>query len=684
MNPKRIEVLSPVGSPETLIAAVRCGADAVYLGSKAFSARRNAENFDNTALKEAVRFCHIRGVKVYLTHNIMCRESELSDAVELARFAQGVGVDGLIIQDLGLAAAIRRTCPDIELHASTQMSLHSPAALPILKSLGFSRVVAAREMNKRQLSEFCSAARALEMEVEVFVHGALCMSVSGQCLLSSMLGGRSGNRGLCAGPCRLPFKAQGGTGFDLSLKDLSLTEHINELSEMGVASLKIEGRMKRPEYVAASTSAIRSAVDSGFVPQDIETALLNVFSRSGFTDSYFTGRLSRDMFGIRTKDDVEKAGGSFAFLHELYRRERQSVPISIKAAITVGEPIKLSISDGPNTVSVTGEIVSEAKSRPITKEGISDALSKLGSTPYFAKDVEVSVSGDAFVPNSLLNSLRREAAEKLDQLRGMVKNCTTNEYVNMGGGKKVFDSNPRLIARVPSAEMIASNVQGVTFMVPSEKIIGEKITVNGVIAELPRFIENETKLKEQISELKKIGINSAFCGNLSAVALCKEAGLEVIGGMGLNVCNSETVGALRLLGVDSVTLTPEMPLSNAVKLGGGLPSGIFAYGRLPLMLLRSCPLRNGRSCAECVGKGTLTDRLDVKFPIICRGGVSELLNSKPHFLADRLSETRGLDFLLLYFTDESPEQIDRIISIYKNGGKPDFDYTRGAYFRETL
>ncbi len=344
MNKKKGEILSPAGNFQMLEAAVRCGADAVYLGAKDFSARRNAENFTAEELKTVAEYCHIRGVKAYLTLNILIKDSELGAACELARGAYLAGIDGVIIQDIGLASILRKAVPGLALHASTQMSVMSPKALPYLKKAGFKRVVAAREMSLPQLKIFCREAEKAELETEVFVHGALCMSVSGQCKLSAYLGSRSGNRGLCAGPCRLPFSVEGGTGHDLSLKDLSLLNHLSELCDIGVTSLKIEGRMKRPEYVAAATAAAYAARDNGCVPKDIEDLLKNVFSRSGFTDGYYTENLGRDMFGIRTKEDVTAADTAFSALHSLYRGERQSVKISVALTAKTDTPLRLTLA----------------------------------------------------------------------------------------------------------------------------------------------------------------------------------------------------------------------------------------------------------------------------------------------------------------------------------------------------
>ena len=269
----RPEILAPVGNAEMLYAAVRAGADAVYLGLNNFNARRNAENFTLESLREAARYCHVRGVKVYLTFNIIIGDSELKEALELCVGAAEAGIDAVIVTDIGFAKLIKEAVPSLPIHASTQMTVHSPAALKRLKEMGFDRVVVSREMSREELGEFCEAAKKLNIEVEVFVHGALCMCISGQCLLSSMLGSRSGNRGLCAGPCRLPFGCDGGTGYDLSLKDQSLIPYLGELWDMGVASLKIEGRMKRPEYVASAVAACRQMLLEGKVSEELSKAL---------------------------------------------------------------------------------------------------------------------------------------------------------------------------------------------------------------------------------------------------------------------------------------------------------------------------------------------------------------------------------------------------------------------------
>ncbi|MGN0492710.1 MAG: U32 family peptidase, partial [Acutalibacteraceae bacterium] len=532
----RFEVLSPVGNGEMLVAACRAGANAVYLGAKEFSARRNAENFDDNALKEAVKYCHIRGVKVYLTLNIQIKDGELSSAVDLARRAYNYGVDGIIIADLGLAAVLHKSIPALNLHASTQMTVHTPAALTILKNAGFTRVVAAREMSREELRELCKRAKELNIEVEVFVHGALCMSVSGQCLLSAFLGSRSGNRGLCAGPCRLPFAVKGGTGYDLSLKDLSLLPHIKELCDMGVTSFKIEGRMKRPEYVAAATAACREALDSGSVPTELENTLKNVFSRSGFTDGYYVNRLGRDMFGIRTKEDVTSADKAFPKIHELYRAERRTVKINAEITVTKDMPVMLTLGDGENRVTVKGDIPKTAQNRPITPESLRAGLDKFGSTPYLLKEIAVECGEGLYVSAAQINSIRREAAELLDEKRGEVRHAQSGVIYTPTERKEKRTAEPKIYARFEDISQIPKNLSGISAVIfPLEKEFDINIDGVELIADIPRGIVSEALIRKRLRSFKEKGFTAAVCGNLSAVQIAKEEGFKIIAGTGLNV-----------------------------------------------------------------------------------------------------------------------------------------------------
>lgn len=679
------EVLSPVGSKEGLEAAVRSGADAVYLGAKNFSARRNAENFDIDELKEAVAYCHIRGVKAYLTLNIMIKDSELTDAFNLAKEAYCAGIDGIIISDLGLAKILKDKIPDLKLHGSTQMTVHSPSALPFLKELGLVRVVAAREMNKQGLLELCQAASELNMEVEVFVHGALCMCVSGQCLMSSVLGGRSGNRGLCAGPCRLPFKVAGGTGYDLSLKDLSLVDYIGELKKMGVTSLKIEGRMKRPEYVAAATASVKSAILNQSVPEELQSSLNNVFSRSGFTAGYYENKLGKDMFGIRTKDDVLSADSkTFGLIHNIYRNERQSVGININAEIKNGEPITLQLTDGENNLIIIGDKPQRAQNKPTTRDDIKKSLAKCGGTPYFAKEINIELDEGLFVSASMLNDMRRQILAELSERRKNSDRKCDSFYENSPSPIPCHKET-KLIARFSSKNQIPENTNGLWgIMLPLESAIPESLPDKVLIADIPRWIQSEDILKSRLSHFKDSGFTHAYCGNLAAIKIAKDLGFKIIGGIGLNVGNRKTAQFLSDQGVDIITLSAEMQMGDAKNLNALAPKGIFAYGRLPLMLTKNCPLKNGRECKDCDKKGIITDRKNIDFPVECRGTSVEILNSAPLFLADKQGDLGVFDFLLLWFTDEEKSTAAKIIEQYKSGGKTPDNFTRGLYYRELL
>lgn len=684
MKREKIEVLAPVGAPDSLMAAIRSGADAIYIGAKQFSARRNAENFDLSELKSTIQYCHIAGVKVYMALNIMLKQTELQEAFKTASEAFSCGIDAFIVQDLGLANLLHRYLPAAQLHASTQMTVHSPSALHILKDLGFKRVVAAREMSENELRELCSEAQLLDMETEVFVHGALCMSVSGQCLLSSVLGARSGNRGLCAGPCRLPFASQSGTGYDLSLKDLSLLKHIDKLCNMGVTSLKIEGRMKRPEYVAAATAACRSAVDNGFIEDELYTSLQSVFSRSGFTDGYFIGHRGRDMFGIRTRDDVAASADTFSKLHELYRTERQRVEIDIECDILPEEPISIKAYDGKNTVAVTGEVPQAARSSALDEDAVKQCIEKLGNTPYLLKKIKINLADGLFVPISALNSLRRDVIEKLNKARCQTvstetKNIEISSSNEVHGGKKI-------ITRYVSHTQLPDNLDGVSAVIlPCESdfsAISHSVVTS--IAELPRYIINENKLLERLKFLRTQGVQVAYCSNLACIDIAKRAGLAVMGGIGLNIANSESIKVLQESKVSAVTLSAELSLKDIAKIGSAMPKGIFAYGRLPLMLTRNCPIKNGIDCTSCNKRGYLTDRMQKKFPIMCSQGYCEVLNSTPIFLADRLDEIKDIDYLLIYFTDETKEECSVITDKYINGGSAPNEFTRGLYYKKLI
>lgn len=682
---KNIEILSPAGTTESLVAAVRSGADAVYLGAKKFSARRNAENFEDFELEKAIEYCHERNVKVYLTLNTMIKSKELEDAFYTAKQAYEFGADGIIISDLGLADILKNKIPDFPLHASTQLSVHSPAALEILKKQGFSRVVPAREMNYNQITEFCKAAKDADIETEVFVHGALCMSLSGQCLLSSMIGQRSGNRGLCAGPCRLPFSAcyPSKERFDLSLKDLSLVKHIDELKKAGVDSLKIEGRMKRPEYVAAATAVCRLRADGKSDPI-LESNLMKIFSRSGFTDGYFTNHKGPEMFGIRTKEDVISSSEAIKQIHELYRKERNSVPLKMNFSAFIGKPVELIMTDGKFETKVFGAITEKAKNSPTSPEDIKAGLSKLGSTPYYAEEIKITADENIFISGKEINALRRNAAEELGCKRKTNSKNIINSVYNYNKKEVTIDNkDKKFILKLPDIKRIPkdlSNVKGIILPLGSDApSIPQGIKL---IAEIPRFITNENAVLSKLICMKQKGFSYCYCGELSAIRLSQKAGLEPIGGTGLNICNYESVRVLSELGVKTQFVSAEIQ-ADEIPLLKSREIGCFAYGRLPLMITVNCPVNNRISCFECKKGGSVTDRIGVKFPVACKEGYCEILNSKPIYLADKLKEL-NVKYFLMWFEKESKEEIENILKEYNESVPPKGDYTRGLYYRNLL
>lgn len=670
-----VEILAPAGSQEALTAAVRSGADAVYLGVQSFNARRGADNFDFETLKSAAEYCHRHGVKLHLTLNTLVADDELEEAQNAVRCACECGVDAIIVQDLGLADIIHKTAPDMPMHASTQMSVQTLEGLKLLKELGFTRAVLPREMSKDEIKYLCENS---PIELECFVHGALCMCVSGQCYFSAVLGSRSGNRGACAQPCRLPFGVQYGTGHDLSLKDLSLVDYIKEMAEMGVCSFKIEGRMKRPEYVAAAVKACRNSVD-GIEDSQLKADLRSVFSRSGFTDGYYKSKLGLDMFGTRQKDDVTAAATVLKKLSRLYEKENADTRVDFAFTGVLGENISLAAQADGKNVYIESEIQPQlALNKATTSDGVKAQLEKCGGTRFYSGEIDIELDDGVFIPVSELNKLRREVLEKLDEPTDCAKSYH-NEYFShkphSGGGK-------RLICRFADVENIPENwdyMEQLIVPLGSEQRVKHSTRVS---VEVPRGIfGSDKKILKELVSAREYGIKEAWAGTLDGIALIKKAGLVPNAFVGSNVFNSHSIAVIESLGVNKVLLSTELTLSQAQSIGCEVKRGVFAYGRLPLMLCRNCPQKNGKTCAECKRTGKLIDRRGIEFPIDCHSGASEILNSVSVFMADRLSEIRNMDFMLLYFTDESAEKVSEIVQAYTKSGKPHGEFTRGLLYR---
>lgn len=665
----KFEILAPAGSMESLVAGVRSGANAVYLGGKMFNARRNAGNFDNDELKTAVEYCHRRGVKVYLTLNIVVSDEEFESAYDTVKYALSVGVDAFIVQDIGLAKMIKEHFPQAKLHGSTQMSIMTPAGVKYAESLGFSRVVLAREMSLEEIREI---RKSTDLELEIFVHGALCMCVSGQCYLSSMLGSRSGNRGLCAQPCRLPFTARGDKKeCALSLKDLSIIEHLEELD--GITSLKIEGRMKRPEYVSAAVTAVKKAMNGIYTGTD-SFNLRSVFSRSGFTDGYLKGQLGRDMFGTRQKEDVLSAGNVLKEISHNYDNENPLLPMDIKFICKKDTPCSLTVTALGRTITVIGETPEIAIKKPMDADTLKQRLSKLGGTQFYADKINIVLDDGLIIPVSKINELRRKAVEEIEQLPEITIEATPFEKKAYTEKKKT----PYLTASFRSAEQIPDRHPFKNVFIPMNSSL-EDFVDNRAGVVLPRgLFSMENEMRTRLEKLKRAGVTKALCGNLGSYQLAKEMGFEVFGDFSLNVFNSESADMIK-----NPILSFELTLEQANRINAE-NTGIIVYGYVPLMLTRNCPVKTSIGCYECNKQGKLTDRKGYEFPVICSDyPCVEILNSVPIYMLDRMSEIKT-DFAHFYFSTESVKDVEKIIHMYEAGEKPDFKYTRGLYQRGAL
>lgn len=658
------EILAPAGSMESLIAAVRCGANAVYLGTKGINARRGATNFTFEELKQAVEYCHARDVKIYLALNILISDSERELAYKTVEAGLSLGVDAFIIQDLGLAKIIHSHFPTARMHASTQCSVNSPEGFKALEKMGFVRAVLPREMSLNEIKEI---RQATNMELEMFVHGALCMCVSGQCYLSAMLGGRSGNRGLCAQPCRLGFSADASRSCDLSLKDLSLIGNINEIAQAGVVSLKIEGRMKRPEYVAAAVSSCKKAIDGEYSASD-ENTLKSVFSRTGFTDGYFTGE-RKDMFGTRQKEDVVAAKDVLKELSHLYDNENPLVPIDIEFICKANRKAELTARALGKAVTVTGTVPEKAINKPMTEESVKTRLAKFGNTQFYLNNITIDLDDGLILPASVINSMRREAVEMLDKVE--IKPFTQMPY--KAEKYKEKDCTPYYTARFLNPDSIPDKHPFKRIFIPIWSS-DEDFVDNRAGVEVPRGLFGmEEKLTKRLEHLKKIGVRKALCSNLGAYSLAQKMGFEVYGDFGLNIFNSESAQLF-----NSPILSFEATLEQTNRIGAK-DTGIIGYGYLPLMLTRNCPIKNHLGCSRCTGK--LTDRKGFEFKVNCSPyPCVEVLNPVPVYMGDRQKEIKT-DFIHFYFTDESKNQVEQIINLFKTGGQFDGKYTRGLTYR---
>lgn len=757
--PRLPELLAPAGSPEALEAAISAGADAVYLGGSRFNARMNAHNFDTAALREAVTHAHRMGGRVYLTLNTLVWDRELSDALEAAYEAAAAGVDALIIADLGAAALIRRALPNLPLHASTQLSGHNAATGQVLADFGFSRFVIARETS---LDDLAAAVRYNPLEVEVFIHGALCVSHSGQCLFSSVVGGRSGNRGECAQPCRLPYGCGGCEGkapekapqkarnrpnpkgkrpgqtdrrspdpvsenYPLSLKDLSLAGHVPALIESGVSSLKIEGRMKSPGYVSGVTAIWRRLLDENRAATPEEMAALgDLFSRGGFTDGYQVGRVNRSMMGVRTDSDKDRTAA--AEKAALGVRHRPHLPLSLELTVKEDQPVTLTASaplfrcdnTAPDaSVTVTAEAPDRAESTALTHEAAKKQLTRTGGTPYYAESVSTHIQDGLSLPLSRLNALRREALEALDAARMEAMLTPAEGYRPISADKvteELLRETPHTesrgvtavqrTARFYSPEQITPAAVGYfdLLYLPLGKAHPAAVPVGkrGILMPPVIFDREARDVREELTAALQSGIRHILVGNIGHLPLLREAvtacGLDgqitLHGDLRLNTANTPAAARLLGLGLSDLILSPELTVPRMRDIGLALTenghsaaTAAVIYGRLPLMLLEKCAIREiyramkpEAVCREVCGKNAaiLKDRMGKEFPVLREdapkgmGHRNLVCNSLPTGMSDRMDEVARAHLAghHLIFTVESPREVDRVIAAYREGKPP--------------
>ena len=688
----KIEILAPVGNEEMLRAAVFSGADAVYLGFSGFNARTSANNFNADTLKDAVAFCHARGVAVHVALNTTVYGGELPALEQAIRAVAASGADAVICQDLAVATLIGKIAPQLPRHGSTQMSVHSLQGALELKELGFTRVVLARELSMPEVEHIT---KHCDIETECFVHGALCMCVSGQCYMSAFLGGRSGNRGSCAGPCRLPFEANAlpegkpGRLHHLSLKDNSVIDKLDKLQALGVASAKIEGRLRTPEYVAAAVSACLAGREGRAYDRDL---LKNAFSRSGFTSGYLDGKIDGTMFGVRSEADAEQTKKTLPMLRELYRRERSRVPVKMKLEIEEGgEKLTVTDADGSRAFAYGDAEPQPARTDPT--ESLHRSLAKTGGTPFAVEDQDITVEMDGgpwFIPGGAVNELRREALDALLKKREVLRPWPTTEEHVPALPLRTLPPHRTLRARFESWEQVPERaLDGIEYFIlpiaQADRVPREWRAKT--LLELPRvmFGKLEEDTARRIAATQDAGFAGYEVSNIAHLRLCR--GLPMSGSFGLNITNQLAAQFYADNGLGSMLILPEVKDSDISTIapthnGRPVPTGVLVYGHMPLMITRACPLQNIHDCAHCDKTGVLTDRKAKKFPVRCGLGVRTIYNPVPIYMGDKPGALT-VDYSVAYFTLESREEAAKILEMIRTHAPFEGDFTRGLYFKGT-
>ncbi len=689
-----LELLAPAGSMEALRAAVQNGANAVYLGVGSFNARQSAKNFTPQTLVEAVKYCHVRGVQVHLTLNTLISDREMKEAAEMIRHAAQNNIDAFIVQDLGVVQLCRQIAPKVPIHGSTQMTVHSLSGVQLCAAMGMQRVVLSRELSREEIRYICAKS---PIEIEVFGHGALCMCYSGQCYMSAVIGGRSGNRGRCAQPCRQSY----GYGrwqdkYPLSLKDNCLVHYVKELEEMGVASLKLEGRMKKAEYVATVTAVYRKAIDEGRATKSMMEALMTAFNRQGFTDGYYTSRVSRKMFGVRedTKDDPQWLQAA----RQSYEAgETPLVDLKFRAVVSVdGSSLTATDPEG-RTCTVPGPVPELARTTPLTGAALAQRVAKTGGTPFRCVEVRTHVDPGLTISAAAVNAMRRDVLNQLTALRARREDQPIRKpkAVPMYPGSKNL---PGLTVQVTTREQLTPkllNMETAMLYVPMHLLVEDEemtrilVQRGRLAAALPRIVHDGEmpKLVKDLRTLGQWGVKDVLAGNLGLLIPAREAGMRIHGDFGLNIYNSGSMNMLRNLELASATVSFEMTMPQIRDLSKAVDAEILAYGRLPLMIVEHCLIRNRTGECTChLGPTKLVDKTGAEFPIIKDGSNcrSVLLNGKKLSWLDRQDDLAklGIWAARLYFTTENPQEVNRVLSDYLDPAPMNPGAcTRGLYLR---
>ena len=691
-----LELLAPAGSPDAMVAAVQNGADAVYLGLGAFNARRGAKNFTEESFAGAAAYCRVRGCKVYVTLNVLATDRDLALTERLAKSVSRMGADAIIVQDLGVMRMLRQALPEMELHASTQMSVHNLDGVKRAAEAGATRVILARELS---IAHIAYIAKHSPIELEVFVHGALCVGYSGQCYMSACIGGRSGNRGMCAQPCRLEYNLDGVSGAHLSLKDNRLVEHLATLEAAGVKSLKIEGRMKRPEYTAIVTRIYSDVLWEKRQPTAEEMDRLEAaFSRQGFTDAYLRGKKGPEMLGVRTEES-KRQDKLFAETRKTYIDvENPRVPVKFYAVVKRGERMRFAVSDADGNVArIEGSVPEYAERREIEAVSIQAQLMKTGGTPYYCRDVEVMLDPGLYLSVAELNEARRDLLEELMRIRAEAPSHVEGIF-RSGEPAPMRKVPPQLNVSLLKAsqltEEFAALKPSLVYM-PIDEILGHEKELRPYLERLklvpilPRVIlDNERdRLKEQLAQVKALGISQCLVGNMGHIDLARRAGFSVRGDFGMNVFNGETLKTLGEMGLSSATASFELNLAQIRDMDKPIDLELIAYGRVPLMVTETCVTQNVKGCHKCdPGQAVvLKDRKGATFPVVLEPGCRNvILNSRKLFLADREEDYMdiGLWGVRLSFTTENPRECQEVLKRYLCLGTYEpGEYTRGLYYR---